>query len=119
MKLSDFKKDLKAVGVTYRLVRARTESKNLEIIVEECVLSHEVVDGAFAWSNTPEGFGFWDDISTKLTSLCTVAKEGSICDYSIEKSGKNWIVGCQTITPKQRLKLFKLLADDLGYKLED
>lgn len=119
MKLSDFKKDLKAVGIKYG--RLKELIRELEYAVHCSDTSYEAIEERlFSWTWSKEGYAYWNKKHKALCKLCLVAKEGEVLDhYSIEKAGKNWVIGCQTITPKQKLKLFKLLADDLGYELTE
>ena len=116
MKLTQFKKDCEAVGLDWKLVKKRTkeEMNNFEQLLADMDCPEDILFDGFIWENTPEGRKFWYKQHLNLGKTTIVAKAGVVCEYMIERHNSDWLVGCQRITPKQQLKLFKLLADDLG-----
>ena len=119
MKLSQFKKDCEAVGLDWKLVKIRTKEarNNFEQLLANLDYPEDILFDGFPWETTPEGRKFWTDQHFNLRKTTLVAKAGVVCEYEIERRNSNWLVGCQRITPKQQLKLFKLLADELGYDI--
>ena len=124
MKLKDFKKELEKLGVSYTLFakRCREDGEdNPARIVKEEEHFESVIKNAFIWWETLEGYDFWSAISDKKIPsqlLPIIAEEYYIVRHPIIEHGKNWEIGCQTLTPTHRKRLFKLLAKDLGYELE-
>lgn len=79
-----------------------------------------ILEYGFPWEESKEGYTYWDNLcdSIDLGDEIVIAHKGvAIPEYPILKDGKYWSVGCQRIDRKGRLKLFKLLAKDLGYEL--
>jgi len=121
MKLSQFKKDCEAVGLDWKLVKKRVEESGDEFAraLAYCDEAAQVVHEWFDWPATTEGYHFWEDMYDKLQDLRLIAEEGEVGPFRIHGKGKDWEIDDTTVTRKQRLKLFKLLADDLGYDITD
>ena len=121
MKLTQFKKDCEAVGLDWKLVKTHIENDGghfFNMVDHYDCPAHVLSEGIY-WGGSPEGYIYWKRYHKKLEVLHRIAKPGEVCRYEIRRHKKDWEVGCDAITPKQRLKLFKLLADDLGYELTD
>lgn len=121
-KLKRFKKQLKKTDATWELLKERFDPNECfsdsleELVSEECSFS-VVIRNAFYWGDAPEGRDFWECVSVgdKL-----IANEGEVTDCIITSSDDKWTLedSCPTLNKKQRKKLFKLLAEDLGYEIK-
>ena len=122
MKLVDFKKQLKKTGVPYSLIEERFDpgfngSATLSNAIRRSRPFSRCLANLFRWGSTPEGFYFWDKVS-EGKRVEHLAEAGEYVEYPIFREGRNLQVGCQTITPKQQLAMFKLLGKQLGYEIE-
>lgn len=96
--------------------------KRLRSYVNEGVLKsarsfQDALMTSMYWHATQEGSDFWSNVYNGYQIL---APRGLIPNYWIfkDKTGEDWHVGCQKIPRKNREKLFRLLAEDLGYDVE-
>ena len=120
MRLVDFKQQLKELNIAYEHVeevyrRARYPDSpdNLRKTVINKSNFFAIIN-SFHWKNTKEGNSYWMAIAQRKQVL---RKESEVCDYPILLDEDNLHVGCQILTPKQQMNLFKLLADQLGYEV--
>jgi hypothetical protein len=81
---------------------------------------NQIIDYSFCWRKSKEGQIFWQEVAAKVEPrYATLAQLGeAVPDYSVQVGDGIIKVGCQYITKKQQMKLFKILAKQLGYKIE-
>lgn len=124
MKFGEFMGELRARGVETsgkkirEYIQKRYAGRSWTSVLERESDFGSVLISAFFWANTDEGDSYWQRIyDGKKVTL--IAKPGEIVHWGIvqDAGSTNWQVGCQTITQAKRMKLFKLLAKDLGYEL--
>lgn len=89
-------------------------------------LKYAIIE-AFLWTSSELGYDYWKELNKQWfhfldTNIYPIlAKVGEIVpEYEIKKNiiTRDLIVDCQEINKKQQKKLFKLLAEQLGYEIE-
>jgi hypothetical protein len=131
MKLSDFKKELKERNVSYNVFMTNLRNDKC-LYDEEFTEVHmrnyisyftfkQILENSFNWEGTPEGYEFWEDIYDGGTCISPCGE--IFQDYAISvlsnKRDKYWTIGDSVLTTARKLRLFKLLAKDLGYEMEE
>ena len=125
MKPKTFKEDLAKVGLTYELIEKRfvksLRADTLKELIRLSSYSSEVINKMCFWGTTKEKSDFWANKQGELEKLHRIAESDEVVHgYDIRRDdGDNWTVGCQKVNREKRLKLFKLLAEDLGYEIQD
>ena len=95
-----------------------------EVDAQDKVIKYDsigIVNNLLFWDKLSQGFAYWNKIDEHVYK--TLKKLNTLIpyeDWSIEYDlEKNWDIGCQHIDKKSRRLLFKVLAEDLGYEIED
>jgi len=116
MKLKDFKQSLKDVGASYNDLRrdAITNEWHIEEFVKDKKLPSQVISVLTIYNDSTK---YWMYIRNALIKQETI-DDKILSDFKICQCGNDWVIGCQVINKNKRLKLFKLLAKDLGYEIK-
>lgn len=122
MKLKVFRQELKAAGGDYKEFISNVEcwrGPHISVYILGMRTSADVLQYTVTWEFTPQGYEYWNAIHKRLIiNSMVLSEEKSSLNYDIRSCGTDWIVGCQTIDRKTKLKIFKLLAEDLGYDID-
>lgn len=134
MKLSDFKKQLETTPVDMEFLEKRFTKRyytrygrikscnTLLELIEKGSSFYDVIFHLLDWYSSQEGVTFWKELAYKrLKNVNLITFPGEVCpDYNliVYDSGKIE-VGCQILSTKQQLTLFKILGENLGYEVED
>lgn len=121
MKLAQLKKDLKQVGVDFEEVKREIEKDGQDIapLIRVHDTPDEVLIWGFDWGCTARGDGYWRGKYEQLLDIDIIAPAGEVCDYPVRRRGNTLVVNSLTITPDQQKAMFKLLADHLGYEIQE
>jgi hypothetical protein len=145
MKIDKFKKQIKRIGIPFKLIEERYDSDHrysiigLEEFIQQQKTSADAINHLCSWKATPEGHNWWDQRDEALQALyntttlrrtrilktvgdalgydtSSISKEGY---YDFYKISKNEIrVGCTVFSKPFLVKCFNILLDDLGYELK-
>jgi hypothetical protein len=130
MRLSDFKKELKKRNVSYKtfMTNFMNDKYLSDSVCTDAYMRNymsyftfeRLLEDSFNWADTPEGVEFWDDIC--CGGICISPRGAIFQDYAISTIPRShtgsWSIGSSVLTTARKLRLFKLLAKDLGYEIE-
>lgn len=115
MTIKELQAKLAARGL--RVTQAWIKRRFRGIPLGRAITFQQALRWSLRWADTPEGYAFWRKLSEGYQ---VIAKSGvATPGYPVLKKGTHWSVGCQTLTKTHRINLFRLLAEDLGYEIED
>lgn len=76
------------------------------------------LNSGFLWSHTPEGRGFWGRCHNRLLEPKDISLLGKISGYAVLRYGKRFKVGCQYLSERKMLEIWKAVGECLGYEIQ-
>jgi len=118
MKLSDFKKELREIGGDFDRVKELLLEEYIDTATIESIIDniHFTEDVLLSLANIDT---YCMKLYHKAVRRTMIANYDEVVPYAyIRRRGDDWMIGHHTLNKKRRKKLFKLLAEDLGYEIE-
>ena len=94
---------LKETGSSFKEFETEVKKQHKEILYG---CGTNIIISSLVWGASKQGHGYWSEIHNYI----------SMFHYPLTK---DWKVGCQRLDKESRKLLFKVLAEDLGYEIEE